>query len=303
MTPPSPLSPSEAERRAGFIAAAGAYFIWGLLPLYLKLMQDVDAREVLAQRVLWCVPAAFVAIFVMSGWKSGWSGLGQALRPRMLGVLAVSASVIFVNWGLYVWLVLEARVMEASLAYFLSPILSVAIGVLFFQESVTRPQIIALALAALGVIAQGFALGNPPWMALALCATWLAYAVIRKRAPVPAATGLFVESLVLAPLACVLLAWTMQSGALSFGSDWRHTLLLALAGVVTAAPLMAFTFGARRVSFTALGLLQFTAPTLQFLTGLMAGEPFTPMRALSFGLIWAGLAFFAWDTLARARKI
>lgn len=302
MTTNPHLSPNDSERRAGFIAAAGAYFIWGLLPLYLKLMQDVDAREVLAQRVLWCVPAAFIAMFVMSGWRSGWSGLGQALRPRMLGVLTVSASVIFLNWGIYVWLVLEGRVMEAALAYFLSPILSVAIGVLFFQESVTRPQLIALALATLGVIAQGVALGGPPWMALALCATWLAYAVIRKRAPVPAATGLFVESLVLVPIAVGLLFWTMQSAPLSFGGEWRHTLLLALAGVVTAAPLMAFTFGARRVSFTALGLLQFTAPTLQFLTGLFAGEPFTAMRALSFGLIWAGLMFFAWDTLARARR-
>jgi chloramphenicol-sensitive protein RarD len=192
-------------------------------------------------------------------------------------------------------------VIESALAYFLAPLVSVAVGVLFYRERITSPQIIALALALIGVVVQGFALGAPPWAALALCATWSTYAVIRKRAPVPAAVGLLIESLALAPLAIGLLVWAASEAPLGITTDWGTAILLAIAGPVTALPLMAFAFGARRVSFTTLGLLQFLAPSLQFATGIAFGEPFTPLRAASFVLIWAGLAFFSWDTLRRAR--
>lgn len=298
---PTTESASEAERRAGFVAAASAYVMWGFLPLYLKLLGSVDVREVLAQRILWAAPAAFAAVFVMSGWRLGWREIAAALNLRLLGSLALSACFIFVNWGMYVYLVLHERVIESSLAYFLAPLVSVAVGVLFFKEKITSPQVIALALALIGVVVQGFALGAPPWMALALCATWSVYAVIRKRVAVPAAVGLLIESLALAPLAIGLLWWAASEAPLSFTSSWPMAILLAIAGPVTAIPLMAFAFGARRVSFTTLGLLQFLAPTLQFSTGIAFGEPFTPLRAASFVLIWLGLAFFSWDTLRRAR--
>ncbi len=296
-------SASEAERRAGFLAAASAYVVWGFLPLYLKLLHAVDVREVLAQRILWAAPSALIAVFVMSGWRPGLREIATALKPRMIGTLAMSACFIFVNWGIYVYLVLHERVIESSLAYFLAPLVSVAVGVLFFSEKIRSAQLIALALALVGVVVQGFALGAPPWMALALCATWSAYAVIRKRAPVPAAVGLLIESMALAPLAIGLLFWAASEAPLSFTTDWSMALLLAIAGPVTAIPLMAFAFGARRVSFTTLGLLQFLAPTLQFSTGIAFGEAFTPLRALSFVLIWVGLALFSWDTLRRARQV
>lgn len=298
---PITASPSDAERRAGFIAAASAYVMWGFLPLYLKLLGGVDVREVLAQRILWCAPAALIAVFLMSGWRPGWREIATALKPRMLATLAASACFIFINWGLYVYLVLSERVIESALAYFLAPLVSVVVGVLFFREAITTPRIIALALALLGVIVQGFALGAPPWMALALCATWSVYAVIRKRAAVPAATGLLIESLALMPLAIGLLLWAASQAPLSFGGDAGVAVLLALAGPITAIPLMAFAFGARRVSFTTLGLLQFLAPTLQFATGIAFGEPFTLLRGVSFLLIWVGLAFFSWDTLRSAK--
>lgn len=300
-TAPATESASEAERRVGFIAAASAYVMWGFLPLYLKLLGSVDVREMLAQRILWAAPAAFVAVFIMSGWRSGWREIASALNPRLIGTLALSACFIFVNWGIYVYLVLNERVIESALAYFLAPLVSVGVGVLFFREKVTSPQIVALALALVGVVVQGIALGAPPWMALALCATWSVYAVIRKRVAVPAAVGLLIESLALAPLAIGLLWWAASEAPLSFTTSWSIATLLAIAGPVTAIPLMAFTFGARRVSFTTLGLLQFLAPTLQFSTGLAFGESFTPLRAASFVLIWLGLAFFAWDTLRRAK--
>jgi chloramphenicol-sensitive protein RarD len=303
MTTIAPLteSASAAERRAGFIAAASAYVMWGFLPLYLKLLGSVDVREVLAQRILWAAPAAFVAVFVMSGWRPGWREIATALNPRLIGTLALSACFIFVNWGIYVYLVLNERVIESALAYFLAPLVSVGVGVLFFREKITSPQIIALALALIGVVVQGIALGAPPWMALALCATWSVYAVIRKRVAVPAAVGLLIESLALMPLAIGLLWWAAGEAPLSFTTSWSTAILLAIAGPVTAIPLMAFAFGARRVSFTTLGLLQFLAPTLQFSTGLAFGESFTPLRAASFVLIWLGLAFFSWDTLRRAK--
>lgn len=295
------MSVPAADRRAGFIAAASAYAMWGFLPLYLKATAFADVREVLAQRILWAIPATLIAALIMSGWKRALSELGAALKPRMLLTLAASATFIFVNWGIYVYLVLNERVIESSLAYFIAPLVSVAVGVVFFREKIDALQVIALLLALAGVIVQGFALGAPPWMALALCATWSVYAVIRKRAAVSAPTGLLVECVAMAPVALALLAWTARDGALAFGDGLSQTLILAIAGPVTALPLMAFAFGARRVSFTALGLLQFLAPTLQFLTGVAFGEPFTPLRALSFALIWLGLTFFAWSTLRRAQ--
>lgn len=301
MTAASLPGTADAERRAGFISAASAYVIWGFLPLYLKLISFADVREVLGQRILWAAPSALIAVFAMSGWRVGLQEIGEALRPRMLGTLIASAAFIFVNWGLYVWLVLQHRVIEASLAYFLAPLVAVGVGVLLYGEKIRAPQIAALSLAFIGVVVQGLALGAPPWMALALCATWSIYAVIRKRAPVPAATGLLIECMAMAPVAAALMFWASTEAPLAMGTGWAHSVLLALAGPVTALPLMAFTFGARRVSFTTLGLLQFLAPSLQFATGIVFGEPFTPLRAASFALIWAGLVFFSWDTLRRAR--
>ena len=290
------------DHRAGFVAAASAYVMWGFFPLYLKLFAEIDVREVLAQRILWAAPWALIAVFVMSGWRLGRQEIAAAFKPLMLAALAASACFIFVNWGLYVYLVLNERVIESSLAYFLAPLVSVAVGVLFFRERIAGLQGVALVLALAGVIVQGLALGAPPWVALAICVSWSGYAVIRKRAAVPAAVGLLVESLALAPVAIAMLVWVAREAPLGFSADPSTALLLATAGPATAIPLMAFAFGARRVSFTTLGLLQFVAPTLQFLTGLAFGEPFTMLHAISFALIWAGLGFFAWDTLARAKQ-
>ncbi len=291
---------SDADRRAGFIAAALAYISWGFLPLYLKLIGFADVREILAQRILWSAPAAMIAVFAMSGWKLGWREIRAALNPRMLATLAASAAFIFVNWGLYVWLVLEERVIESSLAYFLAPLVAVAVGTIFFGERISLAQAAALGLAAAGIVAQGVALGAAPWMALAICAAWSAYAIIRKGAPVPAATGLMVEMLMLSPVALALLHFTAASAPLAFTGSWPQAVLLALSGPITALPLMLFAFGARRINFVALGLLQFVAPSLQFATGLAYGELFTPLRAASFALIWLGLGLFSWDVIRRA---
>lgn len=288
---------TEADRRAGFVSSVMAYALWGFMPLFIHMLAFADVREVLGQRILWSVPAALIAILCVSGVRRGLKEIGAAFAPRMLATLAASAVFIFMNWALYVWLVLHHRVIEGSLAYFLSPLVAIAVGTIFYREKISGPQIAALGLATAGVVTQGLAIGAPPWIALGICATWSIYMVIRKQAPVPAATGLLMETLVLTPLAIVLLFWAAQAGPLAITNNSGHALLLMLTGPVTALPLILFAFGARRVSYTAIGLVQFLAPTLQFLTGLTLGEEFTPLRAVSFALIWAGLLFFAWDSL------
>lgn len=298
----APAQVEQNEARAGFVAAFCAYLIWGVLPVYLKQIAFADVREVLGVRILISIPAALIAVFVLSGgWTRGWADLRAAMRPRMLAALSCSAVFIFANWGLYVWLIAQGRVIEASLAYFLAPLTTVAMGVAFFNERTNKLQIAALATAAFGVLVQGVAVGAPPWAALGICASWSVYTFIRKRAPVQAGAGLFVETTVLAPVAAGLLFWVSIQAPLSFTHSLREGALLSLAGPATALPLMLFAFAARRITLTTLGLLQYLAPTLQFLTGLAYGEPFTPLRAASFGLIWLGLILFTSDAIRRAR--
>ncbi|MGE0828266.1 MAG: EamA family transporter RarD [Hyphomonadaceae bacterium] len=299
MTAASVPADPHAEIRAGFLAALVANISWGLLPIYLKLVGFAPPMEILAQRILWCVPAAFVGVLIMSGWSKGLIDLRAAMRPAILGALALSAVFIFGNWGLYVWAVATDRVMEAAMAYFIAPMVQVGLGVLLFGERMSRLQWGALAFAALGVSAQGAALGAMPWVALLMCASWCAYGVMRKRIVVPAAVGLFVESVLLIPAAIVLLM--MVGPALAYDDRPANIWLLALAGPVTAIPLTLFSFGARRIKFSTIGLLQFLPPSLQFLLGLYWGEPLNTLRIVSFALIWVGLVFFVWDMWRRER--
>ncbi|MDX2235130.1 MAG: EamA family transporter RarD, partial [Hyphomonadaceae bacterium] len=216
----------------------------------------------------------------------------------------LSAVFITGNWGLYVWAVAHDHVIEASLAYFLVPLVSVAFGVLLFGEPITRLQFGALALAGVGIAAQAAAIGAFPWVALALCLSWSLYSLVRKQAPVPAAGGLLAETMILAPAAAVGLWWlARQPEGVAFGAGATPSLLLGLLGVVTAAPLILFAFGARRLRFSTLGMLQFIAPSLQFLIGVAWGEPLTPLRLFSFAVIWAGLAIYTWDAIARERRL
>jgi chloramphenicol-sensitive protein RarD len=278
-----------AELRAGLIAAASAYGIWGFLPLYLKFVGFASPWEVLAQRILWSIPFAALGVAVSGGFAQARAALTQ---PGVLGALVLSALLVAGNWAVYVWAVSEARVIEASLAYFITPLVNVTFGVAFFSERLRRRQIAALALAALGVVVQGVALGGLPWVSLALCITWSLYGLMRKRAPVPAAAGLLAETLILAVPAAAALA--LMTGRV-FGASPGQDLLLALSGPATALPLILFAFGARRLPFATLGLLQFIAPSLQFLVGVAFGEPLTPLRIASFVLIWMGLGVFSWD--------
>jgi chloramphenicol-sensitive protein RarD len=285
---------NEADRRVGFFAAASAYFMWGFLPAFLKLLHFADPREVLAARILWSIPAAVLAVMFTGGFRDAIS----ALRKKgVLRALFLSSVFIAINWWVYVWAVANAKVIEASLAYFLTPLVNVAFGVALFQERLNRIQIAALSCAGLGVLVQGIALGAPPYVALALCATWSLYGLVRKQAPVPAAAGLLAETLILAAPAALGLVFLAQTQGLAATQNPTQFWLMALSGPATAIPLILFAFGARRLPFTTLGLLQYIAPSLQFMLGVAFGEPLTALRLASFTLIWGGLALFSWDAL------
>jgi chloramphenicol-sensitive protein RarD len=290
----------QADIRAGFIAATAAYAIWGVLPVYLKLVGFASPWEILASRILWSIPAAGLLVMLTGGFRETARAIAQ---PGVLRALLLSSVFIAVNWAIYVWAVANARVIEASLAYFLTPLVNVAFGVTLFNERLTRFQAGALALAAAGIVAQAAALGAVPWVSLALCATWSAYGLVRKQAPVPAAGGLVVETLILAAPSALTLWWLATHGSgLAFDDSASNATLLALSGVATALPLILFAFGARRLRFSTLGMLQFIAPSIQFLLGVAWGEPLTPLRIASFALIWAGLAVFTWDATVRERQ-
>jgi chloramphenicol-sensitive protein RarD len=290
------------QGRAGFWAAAGAYAIWGLLPLYLKQTAFASPWEVLAQRILWSAPFAALAV---AAFRASADTIAALRRPRTLWWLCASAVLVSLNWGLYVWAVANAMVIEASLAYFLTPLVQVAFGVLLFKERLTPLQIAAFVLAAAGVGLQTAAVGALPWVALVLCATWSCYGLIRKRLDVPATGGLLIETALLAPAAGALLWWLAAApggSGVAFDDSPTAAALLALAGLATAAPLMMFAYGARRLPFTTLAVLQFIAPTLQFATGLAYGEPFSALRAAGFGVIWLGLCLYLID-MARPRAV
>lgn len=285
-----------ADVRQGFAAAFAAYCLWGVLPLYLHLLQFARPEEVLASRILWSIPAIGLALTVMGGWGQVRAGLTD---PKVRSRLVLSAVLIAINWWVYVWAVANNRVMEASLAYFLTPLVNVAMGVALFQERLRPLQGAAVAVAGLGVLVQGVAMGAAPWVALVLCASWSWYALVRKQTPVSAAGGLFIETLVLAPLAAGGLLLLANMGPLGQAETVGHAGLMALAGPATAVPLILFAIGARRLQFSTLGVLQFIAPSLQFLVAVMLGEALTPLRLASFVLIWAGLVLFTLDAWRR----
>jgi len=282
--------PASAEARAGLWAALGACLLWGILPIYLKALAAVPVFELLAWRILFTVPAAALGVWIMRE-----QGAISALRhPGAWAPLLLSAALIGLNWSVYVWAVQNAHVLQASVGYFLNPLVNVALGVLFLRERLSRLQMAAVALAGAGVAVQAIGLGGLPWVTLTLAFSFAFYTLVRKRTIAGPALGLLAETVLLAPLAAGALLWLGgQAGGLTWSqSPWPQQLLMAVSGALTATPLVLFAFGARRLPMATLGLLQYLAPSMQFGLGLAFGEPFTPAHGLSFLLIWAGLALF-----------
>lgn len=282
------------------LAAVGAYGLWGLLPLFFRLLHHVDPVEIVTQRIIW----SLLLILVILGARSALAPLLAVLRDRRLVLpLALSAMLIAVNWLTYVWAVNNGHVLAASLGYFLNPLVNVALGVLVLKEKLRRAQVIAILVAALGVAILSASALTSLWISLSLAFSFAFYALVRKVTPVAPMTGLGVETLLLTPLAAAYLVWEAAQGGIEFGQDIRTSVLLITAGVVTTVPLVLFAIGAQRLPMATLGVLQFLAPTLQFLCGiLLFGETLNSGQVASFGLIWIGLVLFASDSISAVRR-
>ena len=277
----------------GVLLAGSAFALWGVLPLFYKALGHVPVLDVLAHRGIWAL--VFLALIVTLTRR--WAIVAGALTsPRVLGLLVVTGVLIGGNWGGFIYAVDAGRVLEASLGYFINPMMNVALGVVLLGERLNGPQKAAIACAALGVLNQVILIGTVPWIALFLATSFAAYGYLRKTVSVESLDGLFVEMLVLALLMIGYLVWA-EGPALGFaGADAWTIMLLLLTGPFTAIPLLLFAAGARRIHLATLGILQFIAPSIMFLMAVfLFGEPFMLANALTFGLIWTGLAVFAWD--------
>lgn len=289
--------------RRGLQIAVASFVLWGLMPLYWHLLKAVPSLQIVLHRILWSA----VLVCGWMAWTRGRGWLRAALaQPRAAGLLALSGLLIGFNWGLYIWAVNAGHVVESSLGYFINPLLNVVLGVVVFRERLTRVQAASVALATLGVLWLTWRFGSPPWIALALAGSFAAYGLIRKVVAVESVSGLGVESLYLFLPALAVLAWMETNGRSGFFGAWWpwEDALLVLSGALTALPLIGFAYAVRRVPLSTVGLLQYIAPTLQFLIGVLVfGETFDRDRAIGFACIWAALVMFAGEGLLRSRRM
>ncbi len=290
-----------ANPTRGYILGITAYLIWGLLPLYFKAIATVPSVEIIIHRVLWSAlfGALLLAVWKHPGW---WRELRE--NPTRLAILALSGTLIAANWLTYVWAVNTGRMLEASLGYYINPLINVLLGLLLLGERLRRLQWVAVGLAAVGVAQQVWQVGSLPWVSLVLALTFGFYGLIRKQAPVKALPGLVVETWMLAPIA---LGWlllhptadTAQAGFWSSSQAWW----LVVVGPITLVPLVSFNAAARHLPYTTLGFLQYLAPTLVLLEAvLLFGEHLSLSTLVAFMFIWAGLAIYSVDIWLNLRK-
>ncbi|MFA7263622.1 MAG: EamA family transporter RarD [Caulobacter sp.] len=296
------MPPAKDEGRAALTAAIGCYTIWGLLPLYMHALgaASVSPLEITAERTVWALLWAAGLVLLARKGEELRRVLGE---PRTLGLLLASALLIGVNWLIYVIAVNSGRTLEASLGYYINPLMNMAAGALFFRERIDRFGMAAIALAAVGVAVQTAAVGHPPLLSLGLAVSFCGYGLIRKQVRADAQTGLLVEAAILALPALAYVVWLQRQGVGHFGAGTWTTVLLLCAGPLTVAPLALFSWAARRLPLVWLGFIQFIAPTLQFFVGVAAGEAFTPTRAAAFAFIWIGAAVFAFGAWRRTRRL
>jgi chloramphenicol-sensitive protein RarD len=294
----APARVDDHHSRRGVLLGIAAYGLWGVLPLYFKALAGVSPVDIVAHRVLWSLPFLAVVSTVARAWDKVRLVFSQ---PRTLGILALTALLIGTNWLLYVYAVTSGHILASSFGYYLNPLANVLLGRFVLNERLNRLQWTAVAIAAAGisVLAAG-ALGQL-WISLTLCATFALYGLLRKVVAADAVSGLAVETGLLFPLAVAWLAWRTAAGAPSFGSTHAETGLLVLAGIVSTTPLLLFTAAARKLAYSTLGMLQFMAPTLQFLIGVYYGEPFTTAHAIAFPAIWIALALYVTAMLRAPR--
>lgn len=287
----------------GFSFAFSAYFLWGILPLYLKLLEHIPVAEVIAHRIVWSVPIAGAVLYALGR----TADLKASIRsPRTLAMAALTACLITVNWGVYVWAIAADRAVETSLGYYINPLMSVALGVIFLGERFSGAQMAAVGLAVLAVLLLTLAGGGLPWVSLVLAVSFTLYGFFRKTLPIGPSQGFFLEVLILSVPALLYLFWLQLSGNAHFtASSPRDVWLLLGTGPATAVPLMLYGFGAKLLKLSTIGLMQYLAPTMVFLVAVFIfGEPFDTVHAIAFGMIWLALAIYSWSTfMGRERPI
>ncbi len=297
---PAAAAPPASFNR-GHAAAIGAFTIWGLLPLYLKPMNSVPALQIMSHRLLWC--CLFVLAWLGSRGQLGNVRTALADGPTRLR-LFITALLISINWIVYVWGVNSGHVLETSLGYFINPLVNVLLGVLILKERLNRPQWLAVAFAFAGVVWLTLQTGKLPWIALSLAISFGLYGLIRKMVKVDAIAGLGAETLLIAPFAAFYLGWLEIRGGGAFGNTTvLIDVMLFAGGLVTAIPLALFSYGARLIPYSTIGLIQYIGPTMQLLLGIfLYHEPFTATRAIGFALIWMALVIYGGDGILRARR-
>jgi chloramphenicol-sensitive protein RarD len=300
MTPPA--AAPDGETRLALLAGIGCYIIWGAVPLLFIAMHKAGATpwEIVGQRIIWA-PLWAGALVLATG--RGPAVLAAVRTPRVLGLLALSAVLIATNWSVYVWAVNNGRNIEASLGYYIIPLLAMGAGAIWFHERINRIGYAAITLAAIGVALQAVAIGRIPMVSLFLAFSFGSYGIIRKQVNADAQTGLFIECALLALPGAAFLIWLSHTSHVAFGSGTYPTLLLLTAGPVTVAPLAIFAWTARRLPLSTLGFLQFIGPTIGFFIGVANGEPLGTMRIVSFVFIWAGASVFAFGAWRAGRRL
>lgn len=292
---------SELEYRKGVILAICAYCLWGVAPLYFKLIQQVSPLEILMHRVLW----SFVLMVVLMQFVGGFSRLRQVFKqPKQLLVLLITSLLIAGNWLIFIWAINNDHMLDASLGYFINPLFNVLLAMLFLGERLRKLQWAAVALASLGVIIQLISFGSIPLVSLVLAASFGFYGLLRKKVNVDAKTGLLVETAILAPVALGYLLLTLDSSCASMlTNDWTLNLTLVAAGVVTTVPLLCFAGAAVRIPFSILGFFQYIGPSIMFILAIkLFNEPFDIEKAITFGFIWVALMIFVSDLLLQRRR-
>jgi chloramphenicol-sensitive protein RarD len=281
--------------------AGGAFLAWGFSPVYWKALQSVPALEIVAHRVVWSFLFLAVLILVQGRWCEFRSALGS---PRVLLELSLTTLLVSGNWLLYIWAVNAGHLLQASLGYYINPLVNVLLGMVFLRERLRRPQALAVLLACTAVVLRSVSFGQFPWIALTLGFSFGLYGLIRKIAPVGSLVGLAVETLLLTPIGAAYLVYLEMhgAGALLHGGLAVGVLLVGT-GVFTAVPLLLFNLGARRINLSTVGLMQYTAPSGMFLLAVFAyGEPFTAVQAWTFVLIWSALAIYSLDSVRAFRR-
>ncbi|MER8870911.1 EamA family transporter RarD [Mesorhizobium sp. M0814] len=292
---------ADTKARRGFLLALGAYLLWGLLPFYMKAVAHLPLAEVIAHRIVWSVPIA-AAVLVWAGRTADFKAAVRS--PRIISMAVLTAALISVNWGIYVWAIAVDRTIETALGYYINPLVSVVVGALLLGERLDRLQIAAVVLAAIAVAVLTIDAGKLPWVSLVLAFSFAAYGFFRKTLPIGPSQGFLLEVLLLSVPALGYIVFLIATGQDHFiSSSLNDTALLIGCGPVTAVPLLLFAFGARLLRLSTIGIMQYIAPTIVFLIAvLIFGEPFGSVQAIAFGLIWAALAMYSWSMFSSARK-